>query len=66
MFRFTNLRKRLLISAIVPCVASCFGLGVLLLPQTALLAQDISHSSSVLADTPKLALIPMPREIRLV
>ena len=66
MFRFTYLRKRLLISAIVPCVASCFGLGVLLLPTTTLQAQDTPHTSSVPADTPKLALIPMPREIRLV
>jgi hypothetical protein len=66
MFRFTYLRKRLLISAIVPCVTSCFGLGVLLLPQTALLAQDNPHTSNVQAEVPKLSLIPMPREIRLV
>jgi hypothetical protein len=39
-------------------------MSAFLLPQTALLAQDISHSSVAPPDAPKLALIPMPREIR--
>jgi hypothetical protein len=39
-------------------------MSVLLLPPAALYAQDTLHSSSLPSDAPKLALVPMPREIR--
>ncbi len=64
MIRLSCSLDRLLISAIGSCVAFCFGLGVFLAPQTALLAQNIPHTTSVPSNVPKLALIPMPREIR--
>src|ERR1035437_4890188 len=64
MIRLSCSLNRLLISAIGSCVAFCFGLGVFLAPQTALLAQDAPHTTSVQASVSKLALIPMPREIR--
>jgi hexosaminidase len=65
MFRFSYLQKRLLIFAVVPCVAGLMT-SIFLLQPSALLAQDISHSVSVPSEAPKLALIPMPREIRLL
>jgi len=64
MLRLSCSLDRLLISAIGSCVAFCFGLGVFLAPQTALLAQEATRTTSVPTEAPKLALIPMPREIR--
>jgi hexosaminidase len=64
MIRLSCLLDRLMIFAVNPCVAACFGLGVFLAPQTALLAQEAPHTTSVPASVSKLALIPMPREIR--
>jgi len=64
MPRSSHLLKRLLIPAVSSCVTTCLVMSAFLLPQTALLAQDISHSSVAPPDAPKLALIPMPREIR--
>jgi hypothetical protein len=64
MFRLSCSLDRQLISAISFCVALCYGLSVFLAPQATLLAQNISHTSTVPAEAPKLALIPMPRKIR--
>src|ERR1035437_331043 len=64
MIRISCSLDRLLISAIGSCAAFCFGLGVFLAPQTALLAQEALHTTSVPTSVSKLALIPMPREIR--
>ncbi len=66
MFRFSYLLKCLLVPAVSPCVAACLLTGVFLLPQTAIIAQDIPHSSFLSPDASKLALIPMPREIHVV
>ncbi|MGA3162333.1 MAG: family 20 glycosylhydrolase [Terracidiphilus sp.] len=60
MFRVSYLQKRLLISALFLFVA--FGIPLLL--PAALPAQDSPHSSSAPSEAAKLALIPMPREIR--
>jgi hexosaminidase len=66
MLRVTYIRKRLLNSVIGSCVGACLVAAVLLLSPTALLAQDTPHSSAAQVNAPKLALIPVPREIRLV
>lgn len=47
-------------------VVSCLAASVFLLPPAALLAQDAPRISSTSVEPPKLALIPMPREIRAV
>ena len=60
MFRLSYLLNRLLISAVVLFVL----INAHLMSPTALLAQDIPPSSATPAEVTKLALIPMPREIR--
>jgi hypothetical protein len=62
MFRLNYLRDRLLPSA-ASCVAFCFLTGLLLFPPTLLLAQAAPSLTPAPAEAPKLALIPMPREI---
>jgi len=62
MFRLSHLRNRLLLSA--DCwVVFCLMTGLLLFPLTLLLAQAVPSLSPRQAQAPKLALIPMPREI---
>jgi hypothetical protein len=63
MFRLNCLRDRLLSSA-ASCVASCFLTSLLLCSSSRLLAQAAPSLSPAQAEAPKLALIPMPREIR--
>jgi len=58
MFRLSYLIDRLLISALILPVLICIALS----SPAALPAQDAPHSSSA-SDAPKLALIPLPREI---
>jgi hypothetical protein len=62
MFRLNYLRDRLLPSA-ASCVAFCFLTGLLLFPPTLLLAQAAPSLTPAPAEAPKLALIPMPREL---
>jgi len=45
------------------CVAFCFLTGLLLFPPTLLLAQAAPSLTPAPAEAPKLALIPMPREL---
>ncbi len=59
MFRISNLLGRLLISALILSALIC----IILFSPVTIPAQDIPHSPSTPAEAPKLALIPMPREI---
>jgi hypothetical protein len=63
MFCLSYLRERLLPSAAF-CATICFLTGLLLFPSTTLIAQAAPSLSPRQPAAPKLALIPMPREIR--
>jgi hypothetical protein len=62
MLRISYLRDRLLSSS-ASCVAFCFLIALFLFPLTPLFAQAAPSLSPRQAEAPKLALIPMPREI---
>jgi hexosaminidase len=63
MFCLSYLRERLLPSAAF-CATICFLTGLLLFLSTTLIAQAAPSLSPRQPAAPKLALIPMPREIR--
>jgi hypothetical protein len=64
MVRLFYLLDRLRISVIGPCATAFLMTCVFLLPQMDLQAQDTQHAAIAPSKAPKLALIPMPREIR--